>query len=113
MGKGMKQAALASALSLKGLQNGVAVLESMGGATGKTRDAAKLLASLGVADRKVLIVVPDSASDERTLFARALQNLPKVVVLPAAGVNVYDVLNCETLLCVHDALSDLTGRFEK
>lgn len=113
MAKGMKQSALASALSLKGLQSGVVVLEGMDGVSGKTKDAAKLLSSLSIANRKVLVVVPDSNSTERALFVRGLQNIPKVVVLPASGVNVYDVLNCESLLCVQEALVDLNGRFEK
>jgi large subunit ribosomal protein L4 len=108
--KKMRQGALVSALTVKALNDAFVVLESIEGASGKTKDATKLLSTLGVARKKVLVVVPNEASETRANFVRSLRNVPKVAVVPAAGVNVYDLLNAETVLCVRGALGELEAR---
>ncbi len=44
-------------------------------------------------------------------FAKAAQNIPNVDVLPAAGLNVYDVLRRKTLVLTKDALESIDARF--
>jgi large subunit ribosomal protein L4 len=85
----------------------------MDSATGKTKDAVKLLAALGVTASKVLVIVPNEKTDVREKFARGLQNVPNVVVVPTAGVNVYDLINSTTVICVQAALSELDARVGK
>jgi large subunit ribosomal protein L4 len=110
LSKKMRQGALASALTVKGASNSFIVIESMDSATGKTKDAASLLNSLGVASSKVLVIVPNEKSEVREKFARGLQNVPNVVVVPTAGVNVYDLINSTNVLCVQAALAELDAR---
>jgi large subunit ribosomal protein L4 len=106
----MRKGALASALSVKSAQGGVVVIESMDGTTGKTKEAAALLEKTGLAGAKVLVIVPNEASNERELFARSLRNIERVTVVPTAGVNVYDLLNSQKVLFVHAALAELEAR---
>jgi ribosomal protein L4 len=58
----------------------------------------------------VLVIVPNEASAERELFARSLRNIAKVNVVPTSGVNVYDLLNSQKVLCVRAALAELEAR---
>ena len=108
--KRMRQGALASALTVKALNSAFSVIEGFDGSTGKTKDAVALLANVGVTNQKVLIVVPNEASETRGKFSRSFKNLGTVKVLPAAGVNVYDLMNAEKVLCVRAALSELEVR---
>lgn len=110
LSKRMRKGALASALAVKSAQEGFMVLESMDGSTGKTKDAVALLEKTGLAGSKVLVIVPNEASAERELFARSLRNIAKVNVVPTAGVNVYDLLNSQKVLCVRAALAELEAR---
>ncbi len=110
LSKRMRKGALASALAVKSAQEGFVVLESMDGCTGKTKDAAALLEKTGLSGSKVLVIVPNEASAERELFSRSLRNIAKVNVVPTAGVNVYDLLNSQKVLCVRAALAELEAR---
>lgn len=113
LSKKMRQGALASALSAKTAEEGFMVLEGMDSATGKTRDAAKLLKEIGVSGQKVLVIVPNEASEQREKFALGLRNIERVTVTPTAGVNVYDLVNNAKVLCVRAALSELEARVGK
>jgi large subunit ribosomal protein L4 len=113
LSKKMRQGALASALTVKSESSSFVVIEGMDSATGKTKDAVKLLAALGVTASKVLVIVPNEKTDVREKFARGLQNVPNVVVVPTAGVNVYDLINSTTVICVQAALSELDARVGK
>jgi large subunit ribosomal protein L4 len=108
--KKMRQGALASALTVKALNSSFSILEGFEGSTGKTKDAISLLSNVGVTNQKVLVVVPNEDSDTREMFSRGFKNLGTVKVLPAAGVNVYDLMNAEKVLCVRAALGELEMR---
>jgi large subunit ribosomal protein L4 len=110
LSKRMRKGALASALAVKSAQEGFVVLESMDGTTGKTKDAAALLEKAGLAGCKVLVIVPNEASEQKELFARSMRNIDRVNVVPTAGVNVYDLLNSQKVLCVRAALAELEAR---
>ena len=43
-------------------------------------------------------------------FVRASRNLPKVDVLPVAGLNVYDILRRDTLVLTKAALAAIEER---
>ena len=45
-------------------------------------------------------------------FALAARNIPQIDVLPAQGINVYDILRREKLVLTKDALVALEGRFQ-
>ena len=44
-------------------------------------------------------------------FTLAARNIPHIDVLPAQGINVYDVLRCRKLVLTKDAVAALTHRF--
>lgn len=110
LSKKMKKGALQSALSAKTASEDFSVLEGMESVAGKTREAAALLKKVGLAERKVLIIVPNEKSAEREKFALGFRNIKGVTVLPASGVNVYDLLNNKSVLCVRAALGELDAR---
>jgi large subunit ribosomal protein L4 len=112
MSKKMRRGALRSALAAKAQANGIAVLEDLSSITGKTKDAAALLTTLGLAGTKVLVVVSNEESDIRIKFVRSVKNIQRVTVVPVGGVNVYDLLNANTVLCVGAALSELEQRVQ-
>ena len=57
---------------------------------------------------KVLIIDGESVNDG---FRKAAGNLPGIDVMPAAGANVYDILNHDTLVLTKDAVEKLEARF--
>jgi len=110
LSKKMRKGALQSALSAKSATQNFLVIEGMDSVKGKTKDAVALLKQVGIAGTKVLVVVPNEASEQRDTFARGFQNIQKVIVTPVSGVNVYDLMNCTNVLCVRSALAELEAR---
>lgn len=110
LSKKMKKGALRSALAVKTANENFLVIETMDSASGKTRDAAALLKKVGIAGSKVLVVVPNEASVAREKFQLGFRNIEGVNVVPVAGVNVYDLMNCKNVLCVQAAVSELEAR---
>ena len=113
LSKKMKKGALTSAFAVKLGQEGVIVVEGMSGVCGKTKDAIALLEKLGVAGQKVMIIVPNEATDERKKFVLSFRNIPRVTVVPVAGVNVYDLIDSKKVVCVSAALNELEARVGK
>jgi large subunit ribosomal protein L4 len=93
------QSALRSALSAKLNENSVAVIDSLVPGSSKTKDFQKILATLGYTG-KVLIV--DSGRNDNLI--RSSRNLPKVKLVPGAGVNIFDVVNSNMLLFSKDSI---------
>lgn len=93
------QSAMRSALSAKLGENAVVVVESLKPETAKTKDFQKILNGLGFTG-KVLIV--DSSGDRNLLLSS--RNLPEVKLVPATGLNIFDVVNSNTLLFSRDTI---------
>jgi large subunit ribosomal protein L4 len=93
------QSALRSALSAKLSEKSIAVVETFSLESNKTKDFQKMLTGLGFTG-KVLIV---DSSRERNLSLSS-RNLPKVKLVPGTGVNIFDVVNCGTLLFSKDSI---------
>ncbi len=91
--------AMRSALSAKFGENALAVLESLDIDSPKTKDFQKVLLGLG-ATGKVLIV---DSGENRNLRLSA-RNLPRVKLVPGEAVNIYDVVNSNTLLFSKDSI---------
>lgn len=106
-----KRQAIRQALSLASESGKVCVIESIEIKSGKTNDLVKLLAKVS-AVRNVLIVV-DHKSPELT---RACKNLTEVKVVAAKYLNVFDILNADSILFTSSALapvSDWLGKETK
>jgi large subunit ribosomal protein L4 len=110
LSKRMRKGALQSALSAKAAQEAFVVVESMSQATGKTKDAVAMLKNAGVYGSKVLVIVPNEQSDEKAKFVLGLRNIEAVTVVPVAGVNVYDLVNSNQVVCVQAAMEALESR---
>ncbi len=110
LSKKMRKGALQAALSAKATEMAFIVVESMAAATGKTKDAVAMLKKAGVYGSKVLVIVPNEQSDEKSKFVLGLRNIEAVTVVPVAGVNVYDLVNSTKVVCVQAAIAALEAR---
>ncbi len=95
--KKVKKGALRSALSLRVKEQKVIVLDGFAVDGGKTKLVAAALAKLGAG--KALIV--DGKSNAN--LVRGAKNLPKAKWIAPEGLNVYDVLDHETLVITSDS----------
>lgn len=108
MPKKMKASALRSALSQRVKENKLVVVDPPAAAKPRTKDALAALAAWGV-DDKVLLVL---TNDERDV-AFSFRNLPDIHILAENQLNVYDVMNADTLLLSRSALDALQTRLSK
>lgn len=94
-----KRAAIRQALSLKAAAGAVRVLEAFDPKDGKAKAAAELLAKIGLEGNVVLVV-----ADRTNLIDRATRNLAGVTCVTASYLNVYAIMNADTLVFTADAL---------
>jgi len=102
--KKVRAAGLRHALSAKARDAKLIVLDSAAVGEVKTKVLAARLGKLG--SGHMLIV--DGAFDKK--FALSARNLAKVSLLPAAGLNVYDVLRRDTLVMTKAAIQAIEER---
>jgi large subunit ribosomal protein L4 len=93
------QIAMRSALSAKLNENSLVVVEGFPLGSHKTKDFLKTLTGMGF-DGKVLVV---DSSGEKNL-SLSTRNLPKIKLVPGTGVNIFDVVNSNTLLFSKDSI---------
>lgn len=93
--------AMRAALSAKVQAGRLIILENLSQTRPSTKGFKGLLEKLGV-DGRVLVVMDQVQRDDAA--ARSCRNLPGVRLLPAHGLNVYDVLRHETLIMTRSAL---------
>lgn len=103
----MKHEALISALSLKGEQKNIVLLEDTALDSNKTREWAKLVKALPLDGRKTLCVVKEISENLR----RAGRNLGKLVqIQKASDLNAAHILGREKLLIEHEAVAEIENR---
>ncbi|MHB1421499.1 MAG: 50S ribosomal protein L4 [Bacillota bacterium] len=100
MPKKVRRLALKSALSSKVLDGNLVVVDEITMQQPKTKDMAKILGSLGVA-RKALVVT--AKMDENV--QKSARNIPGITPLTAASLNVYDLLLHDKLVITRDAVN--------
>ncbi len=105
--KKVKRLALKSALSDKGQNDGVVVVESVSVDRPKTKTFVGFLRGAGLHDKRVLFVM-DSFNDE---VYRSMRNIPRIEFLLSRNMNAYEVLKAEVLLFTKDALASLEEVF--
>lgn len=98
LSKNAKKIAVRQALSLKNADKAVLV-ESIA-TTGKTKEVAKKLNDLKIADKAVLMVVSEKAPE----VLRATNNIPNLKLVRATYLNVFDVLNADAIVFSETAL---------
>jgi len=105
MPKKKRRAALSSALSLKVRDDAFRVIDQFDIAQPKTRQVVELIQQF-TQEAKVLLVV----GEPHETLALSARNIPKVKVLPVAGLNVYDMLDHTTVICAEEAIEKIVGR---
>lgn len=101
--KGVRRAALRSALTVRAKDGKVTVLTGTGVQEGKTREVAQLLASLGLSDSRCLLVLP--GADPQVV--NAARNVKRLGTSSAEQINTYEVLWADHILITEDALAKL------
>ncbi len=104
--KKMKTRALFMVLSEKALNKNVSVLEKLEIAEAKTKPIIELLKKIKL-DKKVLLIIEKMDSK----IARSVNNIPKITLISANSLNVYDVLNAKHLLVTKNALKTVEQTF--
>ena len=99
--KKVKKAALRSALSCKLDEEKLTVLSGFDLEAIKTKEFVGVLGNLQTDDCLVVI----SGRDE--VLEKSSRNVPKVKVLPAQGLNVYDILKYDRLVLLQDAVAGI------
>lgn len=102
--KKIRALGLKLALSAKQRDNKLVVVDAATVPAPKTKEVAQAFKKLGVASALVV----DGAFDAG--FERAARNIANVTLLPAAGLNVYDILRRDTLVITRDAISKIEER---
>lgn len=105
--KKVRALALRHALSAKAKAEALIVLEKAEVEDPKTGVLKKKLDKLGL--HSALIV---DGPEVDANFGLAVRNIPQVDLLPAQGINVYDILRRDTLVLTKAALKALEARFE-
>ena len=100
--KKVKRLAMKSALSGKAADDEILVLDSFGLEEIKTKEVAKILAALPTG-KKTLIVLPEKDD----VVYKSARNIAGVKVTLINTLNVYDILNCDKLLVLQDAVSKI------
>ena len=101
LNKKVKQLARKSALSTKAKDNQILVIEDLNFDAPKTKDFLALAKNLQVADKKILLVLPDR---NKNVYLSA-RNLQRVKVIKASDLNTYSILNCTSLVLAESSVA--------
>lgn len=100
LSKNAKKTAVRQALSLKNADKAI-IIDGIA-TTGKTKEVAKKLHDLGLADKNVLMVVSEKAPE----VLRATNNIANLKLVRATYLNVFDILNADAIVFSETALKD-------
>lgn len=103
--KKVRALGLRHALSSKAGSNALIILDDAALTEPKTKDLRASLEGLGISNA---LFISGEQVDEN--FAKAARNLPLIDVLPAQGLNVYDVLRRDTLVLTKAAVEKIHER---
>ena len=105
--KKVRALALRHALSAKLRAGGLVVWEKAELAEGKTKVLRNSFAKAAIANALII-----DGAEVHENFAVAARNLPQIDVLPAQGINVYDIMRREKLVLTKGAIEALEARFK-
>src|SRR4051812_30730071 len=104
--KKVRRLGLISALSMKQEEGKLIVVDTVGGQSGKTKDLAAKLKTLGWKSALVVDRTVDAP------FLRAARNVVGIDVLPTIGANVYDIIRHDLLVVTSAGLEGLKERLQ-
>ena len=109
LNKNMKRLARKSALSLKSKEQSLVVVEDFNFEAPKTKDFVKFLSSLGIENKKSLIVLGDSNNN----VYLSSRNLERSEVVTNSGLNTYKIVNATSLVLTESALEGIESNLKK
>jgi len=108
LNKEERKRALCGALTIRRGEGKLILLDDFKLSEIRTKAAVGILEALGIEKHKsALVVLPEQNFN---ISLMSLRNIPRVKVLKAEGVNVYDVLNSKYVVVVGDALEKIEER---
>lgn len=99
LNKKLKRLARRSALTYKAQVNAITVVEGINLDAPKTKSVVALANALKVADKKVLLVLPESNVN----LQLSCRNIPSVKAILASNLNTYEIMNASALVMVEGA----------
>ncbi len=105
LSKKSKKLAIKSVLIERLKQDNFTVVDSLNLENPKTRDAVALLSSMGLPAKTLFLV-----SEKNDNLQLAVRNLPRADVLLVDGLNVFDLLAHERIVCTPEALKKIEER---
>lgn len=105
--KKVRALALKHALSAKAKSDALLVIDKCEMKDTKTKELKARFSKLGLASALII-----DGAEVQDAFAKAARNLPRIDVLPIQGINVYDILNHDTLVLTKAAVQALEARFK-
>ena len=99
LNKKLKRLARRSALTYKAQANAITVVENLALEAPKTKAVVALASALKVADKKVLVVLPETNVN----LQLSCRNLPYVKTILASSLNTYEVMNASAIVMVEGA----------
>ena len=109
LNKNVKRLARKSALSLKGQDNAIVVLEDFTFEAPKTKDFRAVLKALGLDDKKSLIVLGGSNNN----VYLSSRNLPGSEVITSSELSTYRIMNANNVVLLEGALSCIEENLNK
>ena len=100
--KKVRRLAMKSALSSKVAANEMIVLDSINLDAIKTQAMAKMFAAIETG-KKVLVVLPEN----NEVIYKSIRNIEGAKVATVNTLNVYDILNCNSLVVLKDAVTKI------
>ena len=100
--KKVKRLAMKSALSSKVAAEEMIVLDSIALDAIKTKEMAKMFAALEIS-KKVLVVLPEN----NEVIYKSIRNIEGAKVATVNTLNVYDILNCDKIIVLKDAVTKI------
>lgn len=108
LNKKMKKAALNSVLTSLVLENRLVIVDSLEIKEIKTKKAVALLSKIDA--RTPMLVIHGKGSEN---LVRSVSNLADVSTLNVTGINAYDMLHAEVVVCTKDAIKTIEERLSK
>ena len=99
LNKKLKRLARRSALTYKAKAGAISVIENLQMEAPKTKQVVALTEALKVANKKVLLVLPEGNAN----LQLSCRNIPSVKPILAENINTYEVMNANVLVMVEGA----------
>ena len=99
LNKKLKRLARRSAMTYKARANAITVVEGINLDAPKTKSVVALANALKVADKKVLLVLPESNVN----LQLSCRNIPSVKAILVSNLNTYEIMNASALVMVEGA----------